>query len=156
MDYIFSDIMRKHESDLTQFNLSGFTYVLLSANLVIIIFPKLIAINSMILLIFGDISAALVGIRYGKHKFLKKSFEGTFAFFAATIIAVLFTPKIAHVPGEFVIAMVSAIVAGLAENVSSGWADDNFTIPFAGGFTLWLLYYIFFHEFNLVLQGVPK
>ena len=65
----FGIIMRKHEFDAKKKNLNGATYVLISAVIVVLIFPKVFVVTAFAVLIIGDISAALVGRKYGKTKF---------------------------------------------------------------------------------------
>ncbi len=151
----FGFMMREHERDEVKKNLSGATYVLISATVGVIIFPKIFFITAFSVLILSDIAAALVGRKYGRHKFLAKSLEGTLAFFITGCIVVLLTPKINYDPAEYFIGFFAVAVGAIAENISYGWADDNFMIPLSVGFTLWLLYYLFLPDFNLVLANVP-
>ncbi len=151
----FGFMMREHERDEVKKNLSGATYVLISATVGVIIFPKIFFITAFAVLILSDIAAALVGRKYGRHKFLAKSLEGTLAFFITGCIVVLLTPKINYDPAEYFIGFFAVAVGAIAENISYGWADDNFMIPLSVGFTLWLLYYLFLPDFNLVLANVP-
>jgi hypothetical protein len=46
-------------------------------------------------------------------------------------------------------------VGAIIENVSSKYVDDNFSIPFAVGFSMWILYIIFLPNLELALSGVP-
>ena len=100
------------------------------------------------MLIICDIAAALIGRRYGKHKFLAKSLEGTLAFFVFACIVTIFTPKVDGLVLEYFIGIVSGAVGAIIENISYGWADDNLTIPLSIGFTMWGLYL-------LLLPNIP-
>lgn len=153
---IFGFLLRKHEKDHKKKNLNGATYVLISAVIVILIFPKVFVVTSFSVLIIGDIAAALIGRKYGKRKFLLKSLEGTLAFFIFSCIVVLFTPKVQGNIFEFIIGFISVAVGAVAENVSIGWADDNLTIPISVGITMWILYAIFFPHTPLILPNVPN
>lgn len=153
---IFGFMLRKHEMDELKRNLNGATYVLISAALTIAIFPKVFAITAFAVLIIGDISAALIGRKFGKHKFFFKSLEGTLAFFVTGSIVVLFAPKIEGSVIEYLIGFAAVAVGALAENLSYGWADDNLTIPIAIGGTMWLLYYLLLPALNLLLPNVPN
>ena len=77
--------------------------------------------------------AALIGRKFGKHRFLSKSFEGTLAFFISASIVVFFTPKIEGLFLEYLIGIIAAAVAAIVENISFGWMDDNLTIPVSMG-----------------------
>ncbi len=152
----FGFLLRRHEKDHIKKNLNGATYVLISAVLVILIFPKVFVVTSFSVLIIGDIAAALVGRKFGKRKFLLKSLEGTIAFFIFSCIVVLFTPKIEGNILEFIIGFISVAIGAIIENISIGWADDNLTIPISVGLTMWLLYVILFPHMPLVLPNVPN
>jgi len=61
----FGFILRRHEIDEKKKNLNGATYVLLSATLGVLVFPKVIFITAFSILIIGDTMAALIGRQYG-------------------------------------------------------------------------------------------
>lgn len=151
----FGFMLRKHEMDSKKKNLNGATYVLISALLTVIIFPKVIFINAFAILIISDTMAALIGRKYGKHKFLFKSLEGTLAFFVSAVIVCLLTPKIEGSFTEYAIAIIAAGVGAIVENISFGWADDNLSIPMSIGFTMWALYALLMPWLNLVLKNAP-
>ena len=152
---LFGFLLRRHEIDSDKKNLNGATYVLLSAIFGVPVFPKIIFITAFSILIIGDTMAALIGRRFGKHKFLYKSFEGTLAFLISSSIVILFTPKIGYFYEEYIIGFVAAFVGAIIENVSSEYVDDNLSIPFAVGFTMWILYIIFLQNLELTLSRVP-
>lgn len=153
---IFGSMLRDHEKDHDKRKLNGATYVLIAALIVVIIFPKVIAVTAFAVLIIGDIFAALIGRRFGKHKFLKKSLEGTTAFFVTACIVILLSPKVEGLFLEYVIGIIAAGVGAIAENLSYGFADDNLVIPLSVGFTMWLLYLLLLPELPLLLSGVPN
>ncbi len=145
-EMFFGFLLREHERDSKKKNLSGATYVFIAAVLSLIILPKVFFITGFAVLILSDIAAALVGRRFGKHKFLAKSLEGTSAFFIVGCLVVLFTPKITGEFSEYLIAFVAVGFGAIGENVSYGWADDNLVIPLSIGITMWLLYIVFMPE----------
>lgn len=153
---VFGFLLRKHELDKEKKNLTGATYVLLSALICALIFPKVIFVTAFTILIISDTSAALIGRKFGKRKFLRKSFEGTLSFFISASIVVIFTPKVGNFPMEYVIGFIAAFVGAIVENISYGLADDNLSIPISVGLTMWALYAIFFPNLNLLLQNVPR
>ncbi len=152
----FGFLLRKHELDKKKKNLTGATYVLLSALLCALIFPKVIFVTAFSILIISDTMAALIGRKFGKIKFLRKSFEGTLSFFISASIVVLFTPKVDNLLLEYIIGIVAAFVGAIVENISYGFADDNLSIPVSVGLTMWLLYVIIFPNLQLVLTNVPR
>jgi dolichol kinase len=153
---LFGFLLRKHELDKEKKNLTGATYVLLSALICALIFPKVIFVTAFTILIISDTMAALIGRKFGKRKFLSKSLEGTLSFFISASIVVLLTPKVGNYTMEFVIGFIAAFVSAIIENISSGYADDNLSVPISAGLTMWILYYLFFPNLQLVLQNVPR
>jgi dolichol kinase len=153
---LFGFMLRKHEIDHQKRNLNGATYVLMSGLICVLIFPKVIVVTAFAILIISDTTAALIGRRFGTHKFLFKTLEGTLAFFISGIVVVLLSPKIDYSFSEYMIGIVGAGFGAIVENVSYGLADDNLVIPISVGIAMWLLYILFLPELNLVLQNVPR
>jgi dolichol kinase len=153
---IFGLILRKHEVDEKQKNLNGATYVLISALIGVLIFPKLIFITAFSILIISDTMAALIGRKFGRRKFLSKSLEGTLAFFVSACIVVFFTPKIGKFPEEFLIGIAAALIGAIVENISFRLIDDNLSIPLAVGFVMWGLYLALLPNLELTLPNVPR
>jgi dolichol kinase len=133
----FGFMMRKHEVDRQKKNLNGATYVLLSALICLILFPPKIFSTAFSVLIISDTTAALIGRKFGRHKFLAKSLEGTVAFFVSALVVVMVAPKAQGYAIEYVIGVVAVAIGAIVENISFGWADDNFSIPISIGFFMW-------------------
>lgn len=153
---IFGFLLRKHELDNKQKNLNGATYVLISALIGVLIFPKVVFITAFSILIISDTMAALIGRKFGRHKFLLKSLEGTLAFFVSACIVVFFTPKIGNFPEEYIIGFVAAFIGTIIENISTRFIDDNLSIPLSVGFTMWILYLAILPKLELILSNVPR
>lgn len=151
----FGFMLRQHELDHQKRNLNGATYVLMAAFLGVLIFPKVIFITAFSILIVSDTSAALIGRKFGKTKFLRKSLEGTLAFFISASIVIFFTPKIGNNITEYFIGFIAAVVGTIVENLSFGVVDDNISIPFSIGIIMWLLYSILLPDLELILKNVP-
>lgn len=154
--YLFGFLLRKHEVDKQKKNLNGATYVFISALISVIIFPKVLFITAFTILIISDSVAALIGRKFGRHKFLAKSFEGTLAFFISASIVVIFTPKIIGSPAEYMIGFIAAFIGAIVENVSHGIFDDNLSIPVSVGISMWLLYAAIFPGVQLIIENVPR
>ncbi len=152
----FGFLLRKHEIDSRKKNLNGATYVFISALICVILFPKVLFITAFTILIISDTMAALIGRKFGKHKFLSKSLEGTLAFFISASIVVFFTPKMQNLPAEYLIGIIAAAVGAIVENISFGFADDNLAIPISIGFTMWLLYLAILPELQIVLPILQR
>jgi dolichol kinase len=141
VEKLFDKILRPHERNAGL--LSGATYVLISALICVAVFPKLITVTAFSILIVSDSASAILGRKFGKHRFLDKSLEGTLAFFVSAWLVVLITPKAGPMPVEYIIGAFAAIVGGVAEAASvSLHVDDNFSIPVSIGLTMWGLYWL--------------
>jgi len=154
----FGFLLRKHEVDEKKHALNGATFMLISATICIIIFPKYIMVTSFTVLILADAASAVFGKRFGKHlifpsRNIPKSYEGSMAFIIAGIIAVALTPKAGFFFEEYVIGIVAVIVAAFAEVLSYDVVDDNIAIPISFGLTMWALYVIFLPHVNLFFLG---
>lgn len=148
---IFGKMLRTHEQTLEKKTLNGATWVLISATFCVFVFPKLITITAFSILIISDTVAALVGRRFGTRRYRGKSLEGSTAFVISAALVVLLTPKVAHLPGEYLIGIVAGVVGAVAEVLSFGIIDDNFAIPVSIGATLWLLYALALPALNVYI-----
>lgn len=139
MRRIFGNMMRKHELDEQRILLNGATYVLLSALLCVLIFPKIVAITAFAVLIVSDISSALIGRKFGKRKFLDKSLEGTTAFWISSWLVVGVVWALTQAPWQYAAtAAVATFIGGIVEAASIRLRmDDNFSIPLSTGIVLW-------------------
>jgi dolichol kinase len=146
----FGFLLRRHEREDKGRQLTGATYVLLSAVLCVLIFPKVIVITAFAILIVSDSAAALIGRRFGRRAFLAKSLEGSTAFFVTAVLVVLVSPKIAYLPPEYLLGMTAALAGTLVE-ASGIRLDDNLTIPISIGAVLWALYALFLPHLDIFL-----
>jgi len=140
----FEPVMRNHELKVDDVRLNGASHVLIAACASVWLFPKIIAITAFSILIISDICAALVGRRFGSHRFLDKSLEGTLAFAVSAIGVVLVIASINSAPISFVvIGAFASIVGALVENISPRLRlDDNISIPGSVGVTMHVLTYL--------------
>ncbi|MBI1804406.1 MAG: dolichol kinase [Ignavibacteriae bacterium] len=149
---IFGWLLRSHESDRERKHLNGATYVLIAAALAVLVFPKIIAVTSFIILIISDLTAALVGKRFGKHRLFKKSWEGTLAFFLSAILVIAFLPKVEYRESEYLVGILAAAAGAIIEVLPID-IDDNLSIPFTVGFVLWGCYSLFLPTINVYKFG---
>lgn len=140
----FGRMLRSHETD-KNIVLNGASWVMISATLCIAAFPKIICITSFSIMIISDISAALIGRRFGKHKIYGKSYEGCAAFILSAIVVVFITGINFQMPEYFfVFGIFASIVGAVVELYSTAlYLDDNISIPIAIGSTFLLLNYLF-------------
>jgi dolichol kinase len=110
--------------------------------LTILTVPKLAALIAIYTLAIADPLAAVVGIRWGRRRIAQnRSFEGSFAFFAATfVIAAIVLGTGTEAPALAVTgAAVTIGLAAAACEVLPLRIDDNLTIPLFVGFATWIV-----------------
>ena len=126
----FNRMMRKHELNGA---LTGASWVMISAFFTILIFPKNIAILSLIFMSVGDTVAGLVGRRIGKLKIGEKTLEGfVFGFLACAIISYIYK----LIP--FSISIYGALV-GMIFEVLPLPLDDNLKIPLSSALIMFVI-----------------
>lgn len=108
--------------------------------LTIIAVPKLAALIAIYTLGIADPLAAVVGIRFGRHRITpNRSLEGSLAFFAATLAIAAGVLHWGTDAPAWPIAG-AALATGLAAVINEMVPlriDDNLTIPIVIGFTAW-------------------
>jgi dolichol kinase len=127
--------------------LSGVPYYLSAAILAIGIFPKPIAVLSLLYLALGDPMASLFGIMYGDRSIRfsnGKSLIGTAAGVLTCALVTFIFASSSHLSDATVIGvtLIGAAAGGLAEQLPLE-VDDNFSIPIVSGFALWLAFIVF-------------
>lgn len=120
-------MVRKHEEagDFT-----GAFYQLWMFVLVIALFRMEIAVLASSFIIVGDTFAALIGRRWGRHRFRGKSLEGSLAFLASALVVVFVSEALFQFP--FSVALAGAVVATLVEAIPD-FVDDNLSVPLISG-----------------------
>ncbi len=128
---LISPIIRPHEKEG---DFTGATYILFSACFTVALYDKPIAIAALAFIIVGDTLAAIIGRRYGRHRFHGgKSIEGSLACFAGALVVAALAPDLA-----FPVAVFGAAVATLIEAYPLG-VDDNVSVPFISGLAMTIL-----------------
>ena len=126
----FNRMMRKHELNGA---LTGATWVMISAFFTILIFPKNIAILSLIFMSVGDTVAGLVGRRVGKLKIGEKTLEG---FVFGFLICVIISYNYKLIP--FSISIYGSLV-GMIFEVLPLPLDDNLKIPLSSASIMFVI-----------------
>lgn len=126
---------------------SGIPFYILATLLAIGIFPKPIAVLSILYLAFGDPVASVVGILYGKYgpRFSNgKSLIGTLAGVATcTLVGFFFLKTLSLPPTVYLsLVLIGGIAGGVAE-LAPFEMDDNLSIPIVSGFVLWFAFIVF-------------
>ncbi|HAR41411.1 MAG TPA: hypothetical protein DCS07_02070 [Bdellovibrionales bacterium] len=139
----FSPIIRSHECEQP----TAIPPYLLSAVIAVLVFPKPIAILSILFLACGDPLASVFGILYGKHsiRFANgKSLIGSLAgILTCAAITFMFLKMMSiPMPALLAVTMIGGLAGGTAEMAPVD-VDDNFSIPVISGFVLWLAFIVF-------------
>jgi dolichol kinase len=121
--YFFGRVLREEEKP----TFMGSTYFIFSTILTILLFPKSIAIASILILILSDTAAALIGKWIGRIKIFGKTLEGSMAFFLTSLLIVWIYPNLSRFSGS-----LAALGAALIEILPIK-LNDNFTIPLVAG-----------------------
>ena len=150
----FDPMLREHELEKEPLQLNGATYITLSALLMVLFFPKIIAITCFSMVAISDMMAALVGRKFGKHRIGEKSLEGSLAFFVSSILIVLIVPKLDLIAG-IVTALAATVVEALSLRIKNYKVDDNLTIPLAGALICYLYYILVLPDKLPLLETCP-
>ena len=126
----FNKMLREHE---LKGQFTGATWVMISASVTILVFPKYIAIISLIFMSIGDTFAALIGRKFGKLKIYDKSFEGFLGGLIVCLVAAYY-----YDPLPFYISGFGAFAAMLFETLPLP-LDDNFRIPIGSAIVMTIL-----------------
>jgi dolichol kinase len=140
---VMGPIMRKNEVN----RVSGTPFYVGSVLLSIAIFPKPIAILSILFLAIGDPMSSIFGITWGDKgmRFSNgKSLIGTAAGMGVCALITFFYLLLTGVPvlSSMLIALAGGLAGGGAEMIPLD-IDDNFSIPLVSGLALWVAFLIF-------------
>jgi|TARA_B100001971_G_scaffold210110_1_gene234921 dolichol kinase len=115
--------------------LGGHVYFVLGAIIAFSVFDIQIAITALLMTIFGDMAAAIIGISFGKHwiQGLKdRAWEGVIAQFIVNIIIAYL------ILNNVIVSIAMALAATIVETLFSQ-VDDNLSIPLFSGLTAQIL-----------------
>ncbi|MCW8796076.1 MAG: SEC59/DGK1/VTE5 family protein [Chlorobium sp.] len=146
----FDPMLREHELSKGNPQLNGATFITFSALLLVLFFPKVIAITCFSLVAISDTMAALVGRKFGKHPIGEKSIEGSLAFLLSALIIVSIIPGLDLFAG-IITAFVATVVEALSLKINDYKIDDNLTIPLSSALICYLYYLLFLpHQLPLL------
>lgn len=118
------------------------TVYLISTTFTILLFPKHIAINAMLILIFADTMAALVGKKYGHTSiFHNKTLEGFYAFLVTGAVVTIFTGICLNENFNFYVGgLFGVFFAGVTELMADKFGiEDDYAIPAVMGGVMLLM-----------------
>jgi glycerol-3-phosphate acyltransferase PlsY len=113
--------------------ISSMTLFLLGCFLSFLLFERDIAFTAVVFLVFGDLSAKILGLAYGKHKIFNKSLEGSLSHFIACVVLGYIVHLYINIP--LALIFCGAFVATLVELIPFN-IDDNLSVPVITGAVL--------------------
>lgn len=140
IEKIFGLLMRPGEKAASQAKVvfNGATWALVSAFLLILIFPVHVAAFSISIFLIGDAAAALAGRRFGQIKWGRgsKTMEGSLAFLLTALIVIPIIPEV-----KFWTGFLVCLGACLAEALP-GPVNDNLRVPLSAAGIMAFLEYV--------------
>jgi dolichol kinase len=137
---LFSSILRQNEVD----RMSGTPFYVGSVLLCVIVFPKSIAILSILFLAIGDPISSVMGILYGDRSIRFKNGKSLIGTASGMGICFLVALGFLHLhdgmplSSAFLIALFGGIAGGGSEMIPLD-IDDNFSIPLVSGLAMWVV-----------------
>lgn len=143
---LFGKLMRPEElsPSQTRISINGATWTLVSAFLLLWLFPVHIAAFAMTVFLLGDAASGLTGHKFGttSWRISRCTVEGSAAFLIASSWAAFFMPGIESWIG------ILAILAGCAAEILPGPFNDNLQVPLLTAlaviFLEWIITFDFF------------
>ena len=129
----------ERKENIERFPGKGIIFYFIGIYIALLLFPKDIAMASIIVLALGDSISHLYGLHYGKIKHplsSTKFLEGTVAGFVAGFIgAFVFLPW--H--EAFFASLAAMIVEAIEIKIGAQQVDDNLIVPFVAGAAVWMI-----------------
>jgi dolichol kinase len=124
----FGAMLRTHELKPAKAQLNGATYIMMAALLLVLFFPKIIAVAAFSMVAVSDTLAAIIGKTFGKHRFGQKSVEGSVAFFLSALAVVAIVPGLNPIIG-IIMAITGTLTEAFMVRIREFKIDDNLSIP---------------------------
>lgn len=124
---LFYPLLRADEK---QHQLTGATYLFLSATITFFFFEKTYAIPAVLILTISDSVAAIIGKLAGRNRFLNKSVEGSISFLVCSFFIIfIFTPL--FMSKILLVALLLTIIEAATSRI-----NDNLIISLSAGFLM--------------------
>ena len=131
----------ERKKEIYKFPGKGTIFYFLGVYLSLLLFPKDIAMASIMVLAFGDSISHLFGLHFGRTKNPMsdtKLLEGTVAGFVAGFFGALVFVR----PFEAFFASLAAMIAEAIEiKIKTEQVDDNIIVPVVAGSAIWIIRY---------------
>ena len=124
----FDAMLRTHELSGNKMYLNGATNIVMAALLLVLLFPKIIAVTAFSMVAVSDTLAAIIGKTVGKHRFGQKSMEGSAAFFLSSMLIIACVPGLNPMAG-IIMAVTATITEAFVVHIGEFRIDDNLAIP---------------------------
>ena len=138
---VIHDFLQKFErkKDLEKFPGKGVIFYFIGIYISLLLFPKEVAMASIMILALGDSVSHIYGLHYGKIKHPlsnTKFIEGTIAGFLAGFFgALIFLPWLE----AFLASLAAMVVEAIEIKIGAEQVDDNLIIPVIAGAVVWLM-----------------
>ena len=137
---VFGRILRDDEKDFKKNLFTGGTYYALGIFLALLLFPKEVAILSILIMIWCDTMAALIGKKFGKRKIIgDKSIEGSLAFVITGILLVFILQMFFTEYNLYKAGFITVFLAAVFEQISFIRINDNLSLPVFSGIVFLIL-----------------
>jgi diacylglycerol kinase (CTP) len=125
---IFGFLFREHEKRRP----SGLVFYALGVSISFYLYTWNVAIISILILVFADPFASLIGVLFGKRKLFKaKSLEGFLACFTISILTTYIYAAFNSIELSFINLLLIGLFGALSELLTI--IDDNLSIPIVSG-----------------------
>ena len=136
VDYVFRLVVRPHER--TQIN--SLTWFVVALVAIVYLFPKNVALASVLVLSLADPAASIAGKLWGNKKIVgNKTYIGSMAFMIVAFVVALSFMLYAHTIFYSLFAALLVAMVGTLVELFITRIDDNFTIPIACSIMFFLL-----------------
>ena len=129
---LYNSFFQRVTRDFESNRLTGASYVMIGALIVLILFDTKVCIPSLLIMSFSDSAAAIFGKMYGKTKIFNKSLEGSLAFLITSFMIIIFFATSI----DLTYAVIAIIVVTLVELLPKFELDDNLLIPIISAFIM--------------------
>ena len=137
---VFGGILRNDEKDFKKNLFTGGTYYALGIFLALLLFPKEVAVLSILIMIWCDTMAALIGKKFGKRKIIgDKSLEGSLAFVITGILLVFILQFFFPEYNFYKAGFITVFLAAVFEQISFIRINDNLSLPVFSGIVFLIL-----------------
>ncbi len=136
----FHFILREDEKDYKRNLFTGGTYYAIGIFLALLLFPKEVAILSILIMIWCDTVAALVGKIFGRRIiFGNRTLEGSLAFTLMGFILLFILQNVFPDFNYYKAGFITVLLSAIFEQISLFKINDNLSLPLFSGFVFIIL-----------------